>query len=190
MEKLMPDLPQAEEPIILEINETYERCRKVSFEALRLAIKCGELLNEAKEKVPHGDWLNWVETNLTVGHRQAQKLMRVAANRDKILADANSPTYLTIEGALKLLKKKTSISADEKAAIHFTQAALSRDIAAINTNSLVLRLDQALTEICNLDKSAREICSHIPDRSVRAELLTKTERAGAYLDDGQTSLAA
>jgi len=92
-------------------------------------------------------------------------------------------TYLTIEGALKLLKKKTSISTDEKAAIHFTQAALSRDIAAINTNSLVLRLDQALTEIFNLDKSAREISSHIPDRFVRAELLTKTERAGAYLDD-------
>ncbi len=184
----MPDLPQAEEPIIREINETYNQCRKASFEALSLAIRCGELLIKARGQVPHGDWLNWVDKNLAIGHRQAQKLMRLAAHKDEILADANSPTHLTIEGALDAVRKSRGIAKDEKLAVESAKAALQRDLAPFITSTVVSQIDHALVEICNINKPAREICSHICEQSVRAELLMRTERAKAYLGDLETAL--
>lgn len=184
----MPDQPPADEPIIREINETYERCRRASFEALAAAIRCGELLHEAKRRVPHGDWLNWVGTNLLVGHRQAQKLMQLAAHQDEILADANSPTHLTIEGALNVIRKNRGVTKNEKLAIESVKAALQRDLAPFTTSMVISQLDHALVEICNINKPAREICSHISEQSVRAELLMRTERARAYLGDLETAL--
>ncbi|MEQ8321890.1 MAG: DUF3102 domain-containing protein [Rhodospirillales bacterium] len=184
----MPDLTPADEPIIREINETYNKCRRASFEALSLAIRCGDLLIEVKGKVPHGDWLSWVDKNLVIGHRQAQKLMRLATNRDKIDTNANSPTHLTIEGALKSLRKRQAISPKENATNRLAQAALSRDLDAIFSGTTDSRLDLAITEICNINKPAREICRHISEQSERAELLMRTERARAYLGDLETTL--
>jgi Protein of unknown function (DUF3102) len=52
--------------------------------ALQHAMRCGELLTEAKAAVGHGGWLAWVEANLSFGDRQARKYMRLARHSEQI----------------------------------------------------------------------------------------------------------
>jgi hypothetical protein len=68
--------------------------------ALEFAALCGELLLEAKEQVGHGNWLAWVEANLSFGDRQARKYMRLAQHVDQIgIENAD----LTLDQAVALL---------------------------------------------------------------------------------------
>jgi len=50
-------------------------------------IELGERLLEAKEKVPFGQWERWLKVNseLTFGHEQATKFMKIAKNRTLVL---------------------------------------------------------------------------------------------------------
>ena len=65
------------------------------------AIRCGELLTQAKAQIGHGGWLAWIADNLTLKPRQCQGYMRLYANRDALNAQATA--HLSIEGALHLL---------------------------------------------------------------------------------------
>ena len=77
--------------------------------AIEHAIRCGELLLEAKAQVGHGGWLPWIEANLSFGDRQARKYMRLAEHADQIgIENAD----LTIDGAMALL-------ADQRDNAHF-----------------------------------------------------------------------
>lgn len=42
------------------------------------AIRCGEQLMEAKDEVPHGEWLSWLEENFVFSARTAQVYMDIA----------------------------------------------------------------------------------------------------------------
>jgi hypothetical protein len=48
------------------------------------SIAAGELLIEAKAKVPHGQWLPWLRDNCAMSERTAQLYMRLAKNRTAI----------------------------------------------------------------------------------------------------------
>lgn len=68
--------------------------------AIEHAIRCGELLAQAKETLPHGQWIPWVRRNLSFDERQAQKYMRAAAHATE-LRNATPSSHLT--GALKAI---------------------------------------------------------------------------------------
>lgn len=40
------------------------------------AIKAGELLKEAKAKLPHGEWLSWLKKQCELSQRTAQRYMK------------------------------------------------------------------------------------------------------------------
>ena len=46
--------------------------------ATEAAVKCGELLIEAKMEIRHGEWEAWVEKNCAFGRRSANGYMRLA----------------------------------------------------------------------------------------------------------------
>ena len=70
---------------------------------LEHAIRAGDLLIEAKGKVPHGEWLPWLATT-GVPERAAQRYMRLARNRAKIeTANPSDLSDLTVDAALALL---------------------------------------------------------------------------------------
>lgn len=86
---------------ILQIEENVGRV------ALDGAIRIGERLKEAKEKVEHGQWENWCRDNLNYSKSKTEKLMKIAAE----YGDENSPyaktymcTDLSISKALRLLQ--------------------------------------------------------------------------------------
>jgi hypothetical protein len=69
------------------------------------AIAAGELLLEAKEQVPHGQWLPWLAERCEVTPRAAQMYMRVAKHRAAIELKYEDTSHLTIADALAALAK-------------------------------------------------------------------------------------
>jgi hypothetical protein len=59
------------------INEAHRSAIHHAGKALEQAIACGQMLLEAKAKVPHGQWLPWLRQNVTFGERSAQGYMRL-----------------------------------------------------------------------------------------------------------------
>jgi hypothetical protein len=68
------------------------------------SIAAGELLIEAKAKVPHGQWLPWLRDNCAISERTAQLYMRLAKNRTAIEGQIrNGVADLSLNEAAALL---------------------------------------------------------------------------------------
>jgi len=98
-------VPDRTLPVIA--SEIHQIERTVYGVAMDGAIQIGEKLKEAKEMVPAGEWVRWLEENLNYSQRQAYNFMEISTN----YGDKNSPYYglqtsanLSISKALELLR--------------------------------------------------------------------------------------
>jgi phage N-6-adenine-methyltransferase len=71
--------------------------------ALEHAMRCGDLLSEAKSTCKHGEWQGWIEEHFEASARTAQGYMRIAKNRELVESKTGDSPVLSIDGALKLL---------------------------------------------------------------------------------------
>ena len=62
------------ESIAMEINVIKERAAR---DLLAAAVDVGRLLCEAKDKVPHGEWGEWLERNVSYSVSNANNMMRL-----------------------------------------------------------------------------------------------------------------
>jgi hypothetical protein len=70
----------------------------------------GDLLIEAKAKVPHGQWLPWLKDNCAMSERTAQIYMRLAKNREPIEEQIrNGSADLSMNEAAALLMLSSDI---------------------------------------------------------------------------------
>jgi Protein of unknown function (DUF3102) len=67
------------------------------------AIACGELLIEAKAKVPHGQWLPWLAEHCDIPERTAQRYMYFANGRAVLEAKSATVADLSVRAAIKVL---------------------------------------------------------------------------------------
>lgn len=84
------------------INALHAAAAEASSTALECARRCGELLQFAKEQMPHGKWLPWLRENTTVSERTAQRYMWLASHWDEIRA--KNPTHvseMSLRGAMQ-----------------------------------------------------------------------------------------
>ncbi len=65
------------------------------------AIRAGELLTEQKAELAHGEWLPWIDKNLSFSESTALRYMKVWANRDRI----KSVSVTDLTEAYKLLEE-------------------------------------------------------------------------------------
>lgn len=79
-----------------EINREHEACEVAANQAVHHALRCGALLNEAKPKVGHGNWGEWLGTHFAGSTRVAQTYMRLARH-----PNAHELAHLGVEEALK-----------------------------------------------------------------------------------------
>ena len=86
-----------------KINEHHDEAKNAMKKGLEHAIAAGRLLLEAKEMVPHGKWLPWLEANCTVADRTAQLYMRVSRESKTIEAKYATVADLTLRDGLKAL---------------------------------------------------------------------------------------
>lgn len=84
------------------INAAHAAAHSAARSAIEHASGCGRLLLEAKAQLAHGEWLPWIEANLSFGSRQAQKYIRLHRYAAE-LPNATSDAHSTIDGALAAL---------------------------------------------------------------------------------------
>ena len=107
MSKLVPQLPD----LVTQINAEHAQARSAFRKGLDHAVACGKLLIRAKNSLPHGQWLPWLEEHCPdISERLAQRYMRVARDMPRI--DTTNPTRvsdLSLHQALELLRASASM---------------------------------------------------------------------------------
>ena len=91
-----------------DIRREHEAAQQAFASAVEHAVRCGELLAEAKSQVRHGEWLPWLAENFPASARCAQNYMRLAAQ-----PDTQALAHLGIEGALRQLAAPPAVLLDE-----------------------------------------------------------------------------
>jgi hypothetical protein len=87
------------------INEAYEAVASAQKGTLEFAIKTGELLQEAKNKLKHGEWSKWRELNCTkIPARTAAAYMQLAKHQARLGPNRQRAADLSIRGALRAIK--------------------------------------------------------------------------------------
>ena len=86
----------------IEINQEHDMFQKSMRTGLEHAIRCGELLVEAKGWTDHGEWGEWVENNCKFSRMHAYRYMKLASP-DNVTRVLQMPTGTSIREALRLL---------------------------------------------------------------------------------------
>lgn len=95
-------IPAAYRDINVVTTEIRTLQRQAQRMAVEYAIEVGERLNEAKGMLAHGDWADWLKDEVNYSQDTAERLMKIAAEKETI---SNSATLrnLSVTNALKLL---------------------------------------------------------------------------------------
>jgi Protein of unknown function (DUF3102) len=67
-----------------KIKGHHQAVRDAAKNVVARAIAAGHSLNEAKSKLPHGEWLPWLKDHCELSERTAHNYMLLANNRHKI----------------------------------------------------------------------------------------------------------
>jgi len=91
-----------------QIDQEHRACEADYFNALGHALRCGELLSQAKGQVKHGEWLPWLRQHGPIPERAAStymKLYRELPDRLSVRALPKSaiPADLSLTQAVKLI---------------------------------------------------------------------------------------
>jgi hypothetical protein len=76
------------------------------------AIAIGEALNEAKDKIEYSQWLPWLKAKCELPERTAQRYMKLANNKTKLMEKMKSATMadldLTLNEAQRMIEEATT----------------------------------------------------------------------------------
>ena len=70
--------------IASEINREHRLAEEHAAQAVDHAIRCGEMLIEAKAQLKHGEWLPWLAANFEGSEDTAGNWMRLARNSERV----------------------------------------------------------------------------------------------------------
>jgi hypothetical protein len=122
--------------------------------AIDHAVRCGQLLREAKRRIAHGAWIGWLSANTGLTPRVAQNYMKIAANAPILTANTNFNSHLTLTAALVALAKHKPAPA-----IPAQRAFLNGRIRA---GSIELRYGDCLELLPRLRRSGDVVVSDVP----------------------------
>jgi Protein of unknown function (DUF3102) len=89
--------------LAVRIRAEHEQVGAALRRGVEHALRCGDLLLQAKTQVAHGEWLPWLEEHCVMAERTAQAYMKLARNRSAIEAETRNVADLGVRGALALL---------------------------------------------------------------------------------------
>ena len=84
------------------INEEHRACERAVTSAVEHAVRCGEMLAEAKSRLGHGEWLPWLGANFAGSRQTADVYRKLAANKG--LLNRQRAGKLSIRAALTQLE--------------------------------------------------------------------------------------
>jgi hypothetical protein len=98
-----------------EINAKLASMLSSARTTLQRAIEVGELLNEAKGRVGHGNFEAWVADHCQLSYRSARRYMKLATDREKIEQQTKvaNVASLNVAGAQRLLSPPKSAASGQ-----------------------------------------------------------------------------
>jgi len=94
------------EELTQQANHLASQCQEAIQQVVWRAVECGEVLWEAKDKLGHGKWLQWLSEDWQHSERTAERYMQLAANRG--LLEQRQPESLRQAVALIVESKGTA----------------------------------------------------------------------------------
>lgn len=73
-----------------EINEHHAMAQEKARQAVAHALECGRLLSEAKSRVGHGGWTQWLGDNFNGSGRTARDYMKLHDQKGSLPSDVSS----------------------------------------------------------------------------------------------------
>ncbi|MGE4274215.1 MAG: DUF3102 domain-containing protein [Desulfitobacterium sp.] len=161
-------------PLVIasEINTIKQQTGKI---ILANAIEVGRRLKEAKDLLPHGEWLNWLEESVNYTERTAQKLLRIfdaygsqlLASPDAAPLDAPDPNADSPDVASRRAvpsAPKTQVQAPPN--LNFTQAFILLGVPEEERAQFIAELDLESMTTRELQKTVQERCQAIEERDL------------------------
>jgi hypothetical protein len=84
-----------------EVSDCHKEIVKCDRRAVKLALQAGELLLEAKRRLGHGRWSEWLSKCVELGERQVQRYMRLVRCRSQL--DALDPDWVSTSSLAEAL---------------------------------------------------------------------------------------
>jgi hypothetical protein len=164
-----------------QINAAHEQAGTALRAGLLHAKAAGELLLRAKEQLPHGRWLPWLQANVRCSQRTAQSYMRVAKRWDELQANPQGLADLTFEGGLKLLacpRREGRAGAWDDLAM-WTEALAEKGEEArrilAEVVPIVHKPDATFSELLEAQRTLAELHNDL------GELLVRSQRTAGFL---------
>jgi len=77
----MRSIPRTPPNLVEPVNQAHKQARANASDAIEHAVRCGELLLEAKRQVAHGQWKKWIELNCEFAYETAKRYMKAARQK-------------------------------------------------------------------------------------------------------------
>lgn len=158
------------------ITEDILECKSRAGEAI---LRIGQCLIEAKEMLPHGEWLPWLEERVEFSQRTAQNFMRLAREwtNTQVLADlgyAKALTLLALPPAEReeFLAEEHVVSGEVKSVT---------DMSARELEKAVKERDAALRQ-AELDRAEKDAAEQARNK-LEADLAFANERLAGLRDE-------
>jgi hypothetical protein len=108
-----------------QANREHQLATDAACNALEHAMRCGELLSQAKAELGHGNFLPWLKANFAGSERTAQSYMRLASNPQRVAdlgcdsirdaVEALTDRRSALEKAAEALEKLAALPVEEAA---------------------------------------------------------------------------
>lgn len=127
------------EELAVEANQLYKQAEAVATVVIMHMAQAGKLLIAIKERLPHGEFVNWCENNLIFSRSKAAKMMKLAQKmEDKNSIFSNVETFTHIE----ISKIWALLSAPEDVAEEVINNPESADMTAREFKDEIKRLKE------------------------------------------------
>jgi hypothetical protein len=96
--------------LVTKIKAEFTAMKEAARNVVRRAIAVGEYLNQAKAKVEHGKWGQWLKDNFGMTDRSAQRYMKLADNKQRIedhIRKTDTVSDLSFNKAMGLIKSSS-----------------------------------------------------------------------------------
>jgi hypothetical protein len=130
--------------LAVQINAEHGHVEAAIHDGLAHARRAGVLLFQAKAKVSHGDWLQWLELNCKATPRTAQRYIQLTEHWEEVIGKGGHS--LGLHGALRLLHRKDDPEGSNATCASHLPATLAyyHDNGFMNEDALAQLLDLAL----------------------------------------------
>ena len=174
---MTPDIIRTPEVIAAEIITIRDNAAKVLLSA---SIQIGDRLKEAKEKVPYGEWANWLESNFAYSQSTANNLMAIATEyKDSQINMLSEKSKEELYGKLTYSQAVALLPLSEAEREEFVETHDVENMSVRDINAALKAQKEAEGKVAELENKISE-----SDKSYR----DKIDKLNAYIEEQKEAI--